>query len=214
MPTASQYKIINGNIIRDNDSLKVQISIHDRPQECNDDIFQILNKADNVLFEKDRVSGYLMRVHAKTNRYSFFIVDNNTRNADVNAVLDMINLSVINRVNKEAYLYASEKSPVSLSDINSKSRRREVVFCRHLGISVCMKHFNSYLNESVIGGWYKKDRTSVYHACTNINNLYETDLQIKKIVDDVHKEVNTCLNNLLTEGKQENVLFPFYIDLY
>ena len=192
----------------------MQISAYDRPDECIDDVFQILNKADNVLVEKDHVSGYLMRVHAKSNRHSFFIVDNNTRNADLNVVLDMINLSVINRVNKEQYLFTSDKNKVSLDDLTSKSRRREVVFCRHLGISICMKHFSSYLNESIIGGWYKKDRSSVYHACSNVDNLYDTDLQIKSIVDDVRMEVNTCLNNLLTEGKQENVLFPFYIDLY
>lgn len=77
---------------------------------------------------------------------------------------------------------------IPLEQINSKTRKRNIVQARQLAMYFSKKHTNSSL--ATIGlHCGNKDHATVLHACRTVNNLSETDKQFKSYVDELEKKI-------------------------
>lgn len=77
---------------------------------------------------------------------------------------------------------------IQIEQINSKTRKRNIVQARQLAMYFSKKHTNSSL--TTIGlHCGNKDHATVLHACRTVNNLSETDKQFKSYVDDLDKKI-------------------------
>ena len=77
---------------------------------------------------------------------------------------------------------------IPMEQINSKTRKRNIVQARQLAMFFSKKHTNSSL--TTIGlHCGNKDHATVLHACRTVNNLSETDKQFKSYVDDLDKKI-------------------------
>ena len=75
-----------------------------------------------------------------------------------------------------------------LEQINSKTRKREIVQARQLAMFFSKKHTKSSL--ATIGlHCGNKDHATVLHACRTVNNLIETDKQFRTYVEDLDKKI-------------------------
>ena len=72
--------------------------------------------------------------------------------------------------------------------LNSKSRKREIVQARQIAMYFSKQLTNSSLSTigSIIG---KKDHATVLHACKTINNLIETDKEIKSQIKAIEAKL-------------------------
>lgn len=89
-----------------------------------------------------------------------------------------------------------------------KTRKREIVFCRQVIMSL-QKEFDKTASWSEIAGHFNKDHSTAIHACKAINNLIDTDraiaLKIEMYRVDVTARVNSHTNLIidrLTELKE------------
>lgn len=74
-----------------------------------------------------------------------------------------------------------------VNQINSKTRKRNIVQARQIAMFFSKKYTKSSL--ATIGlHCGNKDHATVLHACRTINNLIETDKQFKSHVDDLEKK--------------------------
>lgn len=72
--------------------------------------------------------------------------------------------------------------PISL--LQKKTRKREIVQARQMEMFFALNYTN--LSLAKIGLRYgKKDHATVYHAKKTIENLYDTNKEIKKIIDEL-----------------------------
>ena len=77
---------------------------------------------------------------------------------------------------------------IPVDQINSKTRKREIVQVRQLSMFFAKKMTNSSL--STIGQHCgNKDHATVLHACRTINNLIDTDPKFKANVDEIEKKI-------------------------
>jgi chromosomal replication initiator protein len=82
-----------------------------------------------------------------------------------------------------------EHFTMSLEDITSKSRKREIVQARQISM-----YFSKQLTkESLvnIGRYFGgRDHSTVIHACQTVNNLIDTDKSFRSIVAELEKKLN------------------------
>lgn len=77
---------------------------------------------------------------------------------------------------------------VAIEEINSKTRKREIVQARQLAMYFSKKHTRSSLaNIGLQCG--NKDHATVLHACKVINNLTDTNKAFKLTVEDLDKKI-------------------------
>ncbi len=77
---------------------------------------------------------------------------------------------------------------IPVDQINSKTRKREIVQVRQLSMYFAKKMTNSSL--STIGHHCgNKDHATVLHACRTINNLIDTDAKFKANVVEIEKKI-------------------------
>jgi chromosomal replication initiator protein len=75
-----------------------------------------------------------------------------------------------------------------LEQINSKTRKREIVQARQIAMFFSKKHTKSSL--ATIGlHCGNKDHATVLHACRTVNNLLETDKRFRVYVEDIDKKL-------------------------
>ena len=73
---------------------------------------------------------------------------------------------------------------VDLEDLQSKTRKRNIVQARQLAMFFAKKYTKNSLTTigSQIG---QRDHATVLHACKTVENLAETDREFKKYVEDL-----------------------------
>lgn len=75
-----------------------------------------------------------------------------------------------------------------LEELQSKTRKRDIVQARQLAMYFAKKYTNASL--SSIGNQIgKRDHATVLHACKTVDNLSETDKLFKSYVDDLNKKI-------------------------
>jgi len=97
---------------------------------------------------------------------------------------------VLDSVNNELFLYGKPKNQVSLKQLTSKTRKREVVFCRFLAMNymyyVCKDILKiSGITLEFVGRRYGKDHATVLHAIKTIKNYQDTDKSIGRICANI-----------------------------
>lgn len=83
---------------------------------------------------------------------------------------------------------------ITLQQFNSSSRKREIVQARQ----IAMLFYNKYTKLSLADIGTKignKDHATVLHACKTINNLIDTDKQIRADIDNIEKQVKKLYRN-------------------
>lgn len=75
---------------------------------------------------------------------------------------------------------------IPIEDLQSKSRKRDIVQARHTAMYFAKKHTNASLASigSKIG---KRDHATVLHACKTVNNLAETNKLFKGYLEDIKR---------------------------
>lgn len=68
---------------------------------------------------------------------------------------------------------------LSLKDIKSKSRKREIVFPRQMAMAVCKNAFDKETLKSIGNYFGGRDHSTVIHACQTVDNLCSYDTKIK-----------------------------------
>ncbi len=77
---------------------------------------------------------------------------------------------------------------LTINEIQSKTRKREIVQARQLAMYFSKKYTKSSL--TTIGQQLgKKDHATVLHACRTVNNLLETDKQFRSSVQELEKRI-------------------------
>lgn len=78
---------------------------------------------------------------------------------------------------------------ISVSDLSSTTRKKEVVFPRQIAIYIIRNKFNIPLKR--IGDYFgSRDHTTIAHACCKIEKLIEEDWTIKQDVENILKMIN------------------------
>jgi hypothetical protein len=95
---------------------------------------------------------------------------------------------------------------ISLEEIISKTRKREICFPRQVAMHLLKKHTN--LSLSAIGAYFNgKDHATVLHAYRTVINLMDSDKTIK---DDVFKLNKTIKSKATAIKKQTESNNDFY----
>ncbi|MBU1370664.1 MAG: chromosomal replication initiator protein DnaA, partial [Bacteroidetes bacterium] len=77
-----------------------------------------------------------------------------------------------------------------VDQINTKTRKREIVQARQLAMYFSKKHTKSSL--ATIGlHCGNKDHATVLHACKTVSNLIETDKRFQTYVKEIDKKIQT-----------------------
>jgi chromosomal replication initiator protein len=92
---------------------------------------------------------------------------------------------------------------ISEEDIKGKARYRPICFPRQMAMALC-KSIYSELSLKFIGNHFgNRDHSTVIHAVKTIDNLCQTDKQIKLEFDNFVKSLSSSnLNSLPIETKQ------------
>lgn len=98
-----------------------------------------------------------------------------------------INASEMQELNSDLIInIVSRYFKVSVEDILSKNRSRQIVLARHTAMYFCREKLNySYSRiATVFGGM---DHTSVSDGCKNVQNLYLKDEDVKMYIDEIKR---------------------------
>ena len=93
--------------------------------------------------------------------------------------------------------------------ITSKSRKREVVFARQVGMHLLMKNLKWTLGK--IGSKYNKNHATVLYANKVVNNLMSYHKKIKSDISKIEKLTNQEIKIILKKEKSDSRFH--YIDL-
>lgn len=78
---------------------------------------------------------------------------------------------------------------ISLSDLSSASRKKELVLPRQIAIYLIRNHFNIPLQK--IGEHFgSRDHTTIAHACGKVEAMIDTDWTVKQDIDNIMKKLN------------------------
>jgi chromosomal replication initiator protein len=77
---------------------------------------------------------------------------------------------------------------ISIDEINTKTRKREIVEARQLAMYFSKKHTKASLS-SIGQQCGNKDHATVLYACKMVGNLMATDKRFKEVVEDLSKKI-------------------------
>jgi chromosomal replication initiator protein len=108
------------------------------------------------------------------------IVDKFARNINREITVDMIQKIVCEYFNLKP------------EELKAKTRRREIVQPRQIIMYFAKKYTKASLQAigALCGG---KDHSTVLHACRNIEDLKQTDKQIRNYIEDIDKKLNLSI---------------------
>lgn len=82
----------------------------------------------------------------------------------------------------------AEHYNVTLEEIISKKRTKDLVIARHICIYLCSKYTNS--SQAEIGSKMDKDRSTISSACDSIEKRLKTDVSLQNEIDILTKIIN------------------------
>ena len=98
-----------------------------------------------------------------------------------------LKLSKHNVTKEEILEIISQECDVLLSDILTRSRKKEVVNARFIFCAVMKRHFTYSLKR--IGAIVHRDHTSVIHALTEFDNRYKNEDIFKSTVNKIYNKI-------------------------
>jgi hypothetical protein len=105
---------------------------------------------------------------------------------DKDKIWRIIDDVVVTNLNKEEYLFGNISRKISKEDLYSLSRKRECVLarqiCHYIGKFIFEEVLDINITLTAIGELYHRDHATIIYSIKTINNLYETDNQILRLV--------------------------------
>ena len=98
-----------------------------------------------------------------------------------------LKLSKHNVTKEEILEIISQECDVLLSDILTRSRKKEVVNARFIFCAVMKKHFTYSLKR--IGSIVHRDHTSVIHAIEEFDNRLKNEDHFKSMVNNIYSKI-------------------------
>lgn len=79
---------------------------------------------------------------------------------------------------------------IDMKSINSKSRKREIVWARQAAMSLCKKYTTQSVSRigQVVGG---RDHATVLHALKNVEDLLQTEVEFKEMYEKVETKLQS-----------------------
>ena len=79
---------------------------------------------------------------------------------------------------------------IDMKSINSKSRKREIVWARQAAMSLCKKYTTQSVSRigQVVGG---RDHATVLHALKNVEDLLSTEVEFREMYNKVEKSLQS-----------------------
>ena len=96
--------------------------------------------------------------------------------------------------------------------ILNKSRKREYVWARKIGMYLLTKHTQIGLSD--IGRMYNKNHATVFHARKVINNLMQVTKTIKTEIKDIERSVLLKMNMMSKKPKTNEQFYYINFDNY
>ena len=164
-------------------------SLISNPEDVNDEAISFI--ADNFSSNIRELEGALRRF---INYCVAFCIDYTLENAKTSLDSLIVNkpeetentdFKYIDNIKKAISKYYS----ISISDLSSTTRKKEVVFPRQIAIYIIRNKFNIPLKK--IGDYFgSRDHTTIAHACCKIEKLIDEDWTIKQDVENILKMIN------------------------
>ena len=134
------------------------------------------------------LEGALTTVHA----YSKLTEQKITLSAIENVLLDLIGNEKIKPISVEQVQRAvAEHFDVRIADLRGKSRQRQVVFPRQVGMFLC-RTLMPNLSLSDIGEHFGgRDHTTVIYACDKVSQDAEKDRTVRQTIDKLTKTIRS-----------------------
>ena len=164
-------------------------SLISNPEDVDDEAISFI--ADNFSSNIRELEGALRRF---INYCVAFCIDYTLENAKTSLDSLIVNkpeetentdFKYIDNIKKAISKYYS----ISISDLSSTTRKKEVVFPRQIAIYIIRNKFNIPLKK--IGDYFgSRDHTTIAHACCKIEKLIDEDWTIKQDVENILKMIN------------------------
>jgi len=146
--------------------------------EIDDSIIEyIANRVDSNIRE---LEGVMITAIANTSL---------EHNLDINSIQKIINNISSNEVEVDRISYVvAEYFQISIEDILGKSRQKDIALARQIAMYLAKKYTRCSLKKigTLIGG---RDHSTVIHAINNISELIKTEMNIKKMVENINKGI-------------------------
>jgi len=94
---------------------------------------------------------------------------------------------------EELIKYVSREHNITMFELTSKTRKRDVVTCRHEISYILSKVYNVHYKK--VGYLLRKDRTSIIHSCKTVSNFIEIDKKYEK-------HMGNLINNFMSYYSQ------------
>lgn len=79
---------------------------------------------------------------------------------------------------EEIIKYVSTEHNITIFELTSKSRKRNIVTCRHEISYILHKVYK--VNSSKVGSLFNRDHSTVLHSCKTVSNFIEIDKKYEK----------------------------------
>ena len=94
---------------------------------------------------------------------------------------------------EELIKYVSRENNITIFELTSKTRKREVVTCRHEISYILHKVYK--VNSSKVGSLFNRDHSTVLHSCKTVSNFIEIDKKYEK-------HMGNLINNFMSYYSQ------------
>lgn len=135
------------------------------------------------------------------NKIIFFSKNSNSRTIDENTIKEIldieskVNIIKNNSANKEKYINpgaiinnVAKLYNLSINDITGESRKKEIVFARHIIMYILKQEFNMSYKEigSLLGN---RDHTTVMNGVEKTKELILKDKELKNVINTIIKKI-------------------------
>ncbi len=152
--------------------------------EVDDDVLLfIANRIDSNIRE---LEGALTRIVA----YTALTNSSLTVSVAEEALKDIISNHKVRKITPELIQkVVAEYYQLKIEDFKSKKRNRSIAFPRQIAMYLCRELTDMSLPKigTLFGG---RDHTTVIHACEKISKELESDLQMKRVINELKKRIN------------------------
>lgn len=189
---------VSGVVLKKNGQLFIEVEKKYIPKFTSNNQFRIINRTEDMVIIGEAVKGKLVLLNKAACTYVCHIEQNNEAKIDIKTFSDLVTLTVLDRVNKEDIMYGEYKGTITIDDLTSRTKQRDISFCRQLCMYYTLEYLSNQRSPTEIGNIYGRDRATVLYAKKAVNNLYKVDSQIKCVMDDIEQELKTIYNNIKT----------------
>lgn len=211
MADDKHYKTVRGKIVHryisKNNQLFVEVDLEEAPN--NHKVYSLLNTDTFRYKEGDSVLGYFIQTDYQTHRHKFYVTDNVNDRMYLEDYVNLVKSVVVSRINRETTLFSFPIDKMTVEDLSSDSRKKELVLARRIAMKFLTDNLGKQADEKRIAAYFDRDRTLSYYHLRKIDELYSLYTQIRTIMDDIKIELDKVEFNLRKPVQKEEEVFTF-----